>query len=142
MAGQADAIKSSLRFRNYIVEEIKFKANQNFVSSEAVKIDFNVNREIKYDNENNTALVTLDVNVFENASSNNYPFYFYLRITGFFEADSLKSTTDRNLIETNSIAILFPYVRALISTYTANANVNPLILPPINVLKLIQKNSN
>jgi preprotein translocase subunit SecB len=142
MAGQADAIKSSLRFRNYIVEEIKFKANQNFVSSEAVKIDFNVNREIKYDNENNTALVTLDVNVFENASSKNYPFYFYLRITGFFEVDSLKSTIDRNLIETNSIAILFPYVRALISTYTANANVNPLILPPINVLKLIHKNSN
>ena len=38
----------------------------------------------------------------------------------------------------NAIAILYPYVRALISTYTANANINPLILPAINVNKLIE----
>ena len=36
------------------------------------------------------------------------------------------------------MAILFPYIRALVSTFTANANVPPLILPPINVVNLIE----
>lgn len=35
--------------------------------------------------------------------------------------------------ETNAIAILFPYMRAIISTYTANANLAPVILPPMNI---------
>lgn len=38
----------------------------------------------------------------------------------------------------NAVAILFPYVRALISSYTANANVTPLVLPPINVNQLLR----
>lgn len=37
----------------------------------------------------------------------------------------------------NTVAILFPYIRALVSNYTANANVPPLILPPINVSKIL-----
>ena len=35
--------------------------------------------------------------------------------------------------EANAIAILFPYMRAIISTYTANANVAPVIIPPMNI---------
>ncbi|TSJ59961.1 hypothetical protein FPQ13_12760 [Allobacillus salarius] len=31
-----------------------------------------------------------------------------------------------------------PYVRSLITTYTSNSNVPPLILPPINVVKMME----
>ena len=57
-----------------------------------------------------------------------------LEMTGFFETENGES--DKFI--KNAIAILYPYVRALISTYTANANINPLILPAINVNKLIE----
>lgn len=36
----------------------------------------------------------------------------------------------------NSIAILFPYVRAFISTVTLQANISPVILPTMNLSEL------
>ena len=57
-----------------------------------------------------------------------------VNLTGYFMADSCNPET----LKANAIAILYPYVRAIVSTYTANANITPLILPPINVNKLIK----
>ena len=36
----------------------------------------------------------------------------------------------------NSIAILFPYVRAFVSTLTLQANVPPIVLPTLNLFSL------
>lgn len=36
----------------------------------------------------------------------------------------------------NSIAILFPYIRAMVSTVTLQANVRPMILPTLNLSSL------
>lgn len=38
----------------------------------------------------------------------------------------------------NSIAILFPYVRAFVSTISLQANVNPIVLPTINLLPITE----
>lgn len=37
---------------------------------------------------------------------------------------------------TNSIAILFPYVRAFVSTVTLQANIQPVVLPTLNLTEL------
>lgn len=39
----------------------------------------------------------------------------------------------------NSIAILFPYVRAFVSTITLQANVSPIVLPTMNLTNLQEK---
>lgn len=36
----------------------------------------------------------------------------------------------------NSIAILFPYIRAMVSSITLQANVQPMILPTLNLVSL------
>lgn len=36
----------------------------------------------------------------------------------------------------NSLAILFPYIRAFVSTLTLQANTSPLILPTVNLIGL------
>lgn len=36
----------------------------------------------------------------------------------------------------NSIAIIFPYIRAFISTLSLQANMNPIILPTMNLTSL------
>jgi len=56
-----------------------------------------------------------------------------VEVWGFFEVIEEAIDKVRQFAEINSVAILFPYVRALISTITANANIPPVILPPINV---------
>lgn len=135
--GDQENLKSSLVFHDYIVNHIEFTTNENFQEGE-IDIKFRINRNIEYgENSDNTVYVSLDVVVFDKASENNYPFTLKLKVTGKFEIFSTDEEKRHTLVTKNTIAILFPYVRSLISTYTANANVPPLILPPINVLRFM-----
>lgn len=54
-----------------------------------------------------------------------------------FKFVNLKSYSDiPEYFYANSIAIVFPYVRAFISTLTLQANVSPLVLPTMNLSSL------
>ena len=39
----------------------------------------------------------------------------------------------------NSLAIIFPYVRAFVSTITLQANVHPVMLPTLNLIGLTEE---
>jgi preprotein translocase subunit SecB len=43
-----------------------------------------------------------------------------------------------NYFYPNSIAIIFPYIRAFVSTISLQANVQPVILPTINLMGLTE----
>ena len=133
--------KSSLRFIDYYVEEVQFY-NNNFFEEKSVELDFNISHSIEYtQDENNTFLVTLNIVIFDNAKENNYPFTIKVSITGVFQTNIEDTKSIKNFAEINSIAILFPYLRSIVSTYTANANIQPLILPPINVVNMLKENN-
>ncbi len=97
------------------------------------KINFNINKNVKKDND--SMEIELTTKIFEDAITNNYPFEMEIVITRYF---TIENNEDKIDFEPNTIAILYPYIRSIVSTYTASANVNPLILPTINVNKLIE----
>jgi preprotein translocase subunit SecB len=132
-------MKSSLKFIDYIVEEVEFYNNSNFIaeSSEKTKLDFDIDSKTEFIDENRFTL-SLIVKIFQNAVEKGYPFSMNIKITGVFILDNVDEKTKQVLAEKNSVAILFPYVRALVSTYTSASNVHPVILPPINVVKYIE----
>jgi preprotein translocase subunit SecB len=141
-SNETKEFKNALGFSNYVVNEIHFVLNDNFKKPEQpIPLLFDMNKKIVFDENNNSATLTLFVTVFENAKENNFPFQFDLTLTGFFQVENLQNQVERNMIETNAIAILFPYIRALISSYTANANIKPLILPPVNIVKYMKDKS-
>ena len=39
----------------------------------------------------------------------------------------------KQFAEINAVSILFPYIRSLITTITANVNIPPVVLPPMNI---------
>lgn len=125
----------SLKFEKYFVNFVEFKKNDNYINSSAVSIDLNIGSEVEFITENK-ANVKLYLKIFDEESEENIPFSMKVNITGVFVIDNPK--TDKFLIEQNAVAILFPYARALITTYTANSNVTPLILQPINVVSYIE----
>ena len=129
-----DKFKSKLIFNKYIVKEIKFKYNENF-KEKPVEILFNISKNIKY--ENNKMNVDLKVDIFED--NDKYPFYMTVSIRGYF---SIENNGEKINFEPNAVAILYPYIRSIVSTYTAEANVMPLILPVIIVNKLIEDSEN
>lgn len=126
-------IKSSLRFEHYIVDHVEFWNNADY-EGEETSLQFKPKVEFHVDN--NDLLVFLTIDVFEDAVKHNYPFEMSVGVVGYF------TISDQENIEkykTNAVAVLFPYVRSIISTYTAAANVNPLILPTVNINKMLEE---
>ena len=126
-----DKFKSKLIFNKYIVKEIKFKYNEGF-KEKPIEVMFDIDKETKYIGEKNMT-VDLTINIFE--ENDKYPFYMEVTIRGYF---TIENNMENINFEPNAIAILYPYARAIISTYTANANIMPLTLPVINVNKLLK----
>mgnify|MGYP003285924755 CR=1 FL=1 len=125
--------ESVLKYIRYEVNEIYFKRNTKFqLNKEGVTMDLKIKPTIDIIDENMN--VTLQVEIFENAEENNKPFEMKVNLTGYFTTDGCNPER----LRANAIAILYPYVRSIVSTYTANANITPLILPVINVNKLIE----
>lgn len=54
-------------------------------------------------------------------------------IEGLFHLERWEHPDLLPLIRSNSIAILFPYLRTLVSMVTANANISPYVLPVMNI---------
>ena len=133
-----DNMKSSLKFIDYIVNKVEFYNNPNF-EDKPIKIDFDISNNIEFmEDENNTFLLTLNAKVFREPEKNGYPFSMNISITGIFEIAESDIKNKKSFAEVNAIAILFPYLRSLVSTYSANSNIQPLILPPINVVKYME----
>lgn len=129
--------KSVLKFEKYIVDEIHFKCNKNYEEPEdGISIKMQITPKVELNKEK--MKVTLSCNIFDGAEENNYPFEMSISLTGMFSTQGEKT----EVFVKNAIAILFPYIRAIVSTYTASANVPPLILPAINVNKLIENTKN
>ena len=126
-------MKSALRFIDYIVDEVNFK--NKYINSDDFNIEFDINTDVVFNDENNFIL-KLGMDIFKNQKES--PFEMSVSVVGIFEIGDIEENLKQEFAEKNSVAILFPYVRALISNYTAMANVNPLILPPINVVKYIE----
>ena len=127
-------IKSKLSFINYQVKEVLLKQNDSFNSDgQPIEVKFDVEHETEI--SNNIMKINLIVTIFNNAEENNYPFYIKVKLEGKFgvEGDNIE------MFEINGIALLYPYVRSIISTYTANSNIPTLILPPINIHEYYKK---
>ena len=131
-------MKSSLRFIDYIVDEVSFK--NNYGQSDEFEIDFDIKTSVNY-KDDNKFILKLNLNLFDNkVNKEDAPFFMSVCVIGIFETDKdIDDQLKEDLAEINSVAILFPYVRALVSNYTALANVSPLILPPINVIKYMEE---
>lgn len=95
---------------------ISFTPKGRFFAKEArYELDFDVTVECK---ETGTDVINVSCEAFftfdDNISKNDIPDYFY----------------------PNSLAIIFPYVRAFVSTISLQANVQPVVLPTINLMGL------
>ena len=130
--------RSVLRFDKYIVKSISFQANEKcYCMDDQVELDFDF--DIRSSIEENKLIIELSSIIFPNAVTQNYPFEMEVVLKGFFSIDSAYSNVDISFFKTNAVAILFPYLRAIVSSYTANANIAPVILPAMNINEYIRK---
>lgn len=130
--------ESVLRFNDYTVKEVNFKSNDVEINREkSWNVNFEINSKIQCNDEKKKMTIELSVEVFKGVQ--DAPFYINATIVGHFEM-----LTDDDIVKfkPNAIAIMYPYLRAIISTYTSAANVMPIILPAINVNAMLQEQEN
>lgn len=123
----------AISFYHYSVNELIFKLNANYNTMDGnVSLSPNFTREICKKDDNNY-VVSLAIGI----NGDNIPFEVYVNISGYFGVET--SEFSEQLIYKNAVAILFPYLRSLVSTLTANSSVKPVILPPINIVKMFEE---
>ena len=63
---------------------------------------------------------------------------FVVRASGYLQISEAVEDSDI-LIQQNAIAIVFPYIRSQISLLTAQPEVDPVILPPMNIAQMVKE---
>lgn len=133
-------LHSKFIFNHYIVNSIDFKINEDYKFKKK-KIEINYSINIKVESiENNDARegrITLTLNVFEKAKEKGYPFELCVSITGLFSGENFDKEEFDNFCKVNGTTALYPFLRSTVADITKAANVQPLLLPLINIQSLI-----
>lgn len=131
--------KSVLEMQDLYFSKYNFENNKR--KSNNIETDINVNYEITSDTteENNEVSKT----IFEvTITSKDESVYLYLQAVGMFKlknAEELDEVRRKYILERNTIAIMFPYIRSQVSLMTTQPGLQPILLQPLNINKLIEE---
>lgn len=130
-------IESYLIFNNYTISKMMFDRNYNFDEDQNINLSFKFNATSQFFDNNNSAYLKITCKIFEEEfEQHKAPFYLEASIDGEF---TCKGNHDIESFEMNGMAILLPYLRSIITSFTSQAGIPPVILPPINVYNAFEK---
>ncbi|APA02815.1 Protein-export protein SecB [Bacillus velezensis] len=139
-----DKIKSFLKFEDFHISKLNFIVNDNYIEdNKNIEISPKFSVRHKFSDNNKSILVTLSCTIFNNGNGifdKNDPFYLEAVIKGDFQTSEDTNVDEdvfHSVLKVNTVSILFPYLRAAVTNLTAHTNVTPIVLPPINVNKLL-----
>ena len=135
MNNQNMSIISSLQFEGYKVNHLYFEENNDCTTTKCnicPEFKHQINQISDKDFE-----VVLGCRIIS-TEENPFPFSTEVIITGNFSIDS--DAEDKEvLLNENSVAILFPYLRSTLSMLVLNANHKPLVLPTLNIVEVLKR---
>ena len=125
-----ESFYSKIRFDNYYLDNITLETKRE--PFEEPKFDFNP--AIAFDEDDKVGGLKVQFSIEDRATSLKGECF------AFFSYDENLTKDDASsLIAHNGLTILFPYLRSAITNFTTAANVNPIIIPTINILELIKE---
>lgn len=127
-----EAIQHKIKFIGYKIYDfsIQMDMNQQLISNE---LNFNISTKSKL---NGSKGFFVDINI--DLTSNDKSLNMMVNTRAEFETENeiFEDFLSTNLVTINAPAIVFPFIRAFISTVTVNSGYNPIILPTINFVQL------
>lgn len=120
-----------LYFSNFSFEQIKTIEKLN------VKTDIYVDYA-----QNNDDKSIYRVIVKTKSSDDNKKFKLNLETVGIFKLDKqdLEEDLINNIIQINTLSIMFPYIRSQITLLTSQPGMTPIVLQPIDINKIVNGN--
>jgi preprotein translocase subunit SecB len=133
------SIVSTFSFLGYSVDYIHYEANPKFKKIDNLQTDLTIDLKTTVSEELFKGQVTIIAKLFMDKME-NYPFRREISLTGMF---SMSETTDvellRKCIKINGTTALFPFLRSIVADITKSANVQPLVMPLLNINRLIEQ---
>lgn len=128
-----------ISFENYRVLELSYKRKTDIKKTNTINLKPKILNKINIDNSHKRATVRLGVVIDEEV-----PFKLKVEIEGTFLYDVKEDPNKigfKNLLNTNAVAILYPYLRSLVSSLTGMSNeFAQLILPTVNIAQMLKDN--
>ena len=125
---------SVLQFRGYTVNELTYKKCDMPISDGRLEIHPAFSHKVKQVQDNQYDL-ELCIQIAP-AEEKPAPFELKVSMVGHFSYKEEEGCTDEVLkdqvLRQNTVAILFPYLRAIVSSLTMTANIPTLTLPTLN----------
>ena len=111
------------------VDELSLKMNNMRLEPDTkIEMKPSITRHVRGINENEKAcLITLSVKI-ESTPEEPKPFEVVVTITGLFESDASTDAAKRETV-IEGTTVLFPYLRATLTSLTTTAMTPPIILP-------------
>ena len=125
-----DNVASVLKLNNLYVEHCSFDRSSEQVSDSKLQLSINRNNELL---EDDTHKIILNVRL----SNSLKEFLIKITLVGLFSVSSSTEKMKDTLLEKNAIAIMFPYLRAQVTLLSSQPGMNPIIIPPINIIALL-----
>jgi len=130
---------SVLKFNGYQVDQMSYQRNEQY-DGMTKKVVLAPKITTNTDVHDNDISVTLTITV-GSVEGRKMPFQATCSLTGIFDYQSDEDDAGvglDQLVRNNAVAILYPYVRAIITNLTASSNEYPgYVLPTINVGKVL-----
>lgn len=125
--------QATFTFKNYQIEKFSFNIENVTNERTSVKID----PRGEFISDENRFILTFQFYAFDKEFGFEKNFVECLLNADFIFSPDVKTIEDiPTYFYANSIAIIFPYLRAFISSLTIQANINPVILPTMNLTSL------
>ena len=125
-----DETASKLEMRDIYISKCSYERHADVSDG---KLLLEVKKAIEFNQEKSEHTVALNVSV----TNESAEFIVNVECVGVFyisETDPMSNT----LINRNTVAILFPYVRSQITLLTSAPGVQPIVLPAINIIQLLE----
>lgn len=133
-------VNGVIRFIGYRITDFVYNCSPSFEfgGKDDGGLRFNFQKVVTQMNDCSIQL-NLRTNVFYSANEDmeKAPFKISLEIAGRFDSE----IPWEKQWETNALAILFPYVRVIISTITSQSGREPIILPTVNLASMFKYNN-
>lgn len=124
-----DTSRSILKLEDFYFSNIQFTRNDSFTNYDDKDVEISLGKKIE------TADGKLVVQI---ALRSYLKDHFELNLVAIGNFSCSSTDTNVELFQKNAIAIMFPYIRSEVTLLTAQPNMKPIMLPPININALFE----
>ncbi|WP_145153163.1 protein-export chaperone SecB [Paenibacillus xylanexedens] len=128
---------AAIQLKHYYVSNIQFKYSPDSEDIQNKNVEFS--HDINYGEDDNVTVI-LSCKISDDAGLLlDVTLIGYFEVTFDGEDEEKRGYNVKDLCERNTLSILFPYLRSTISDVSVKANTEPIILPTINIVQLIEE---